>query len=192
MSPRPLPILLAVLMLASGGCASDGSTRGGPFTGGPTLSDPLVHRATKFTFPAKFGTFQRALPQQYDAAGQDFSIAYDSLLPPVSITVFVYPAAGRSLEDELARRQHEISGVHPDARLLAHGPAALSPSHERALSASYRYRAVFGDVSQPVLSGVLIARHGDRFVAYRVVYPETAKALAVPAVLKFEQSFPWP
>ena len=181
-----------MLMLVCGGGITSPSACAGPFTGGPSLSDPLVHRASKFTFPAKFGPFQRALPQQYDAAGQDFSIAYDSLLPPVSVTVFVYPAAGRNLEDELARRQNEITTIHPDARLLAHGPATLSPSHERALSASYRYRAIFGDVSQPVLSGVLIARHGDRFVAYRVVYPEAAKALATPAALKFEQSFPWP
>ena len=191
MTPRPLPILLAVLMLSGGGLTVP-SVQAGPFTGGPTLNDPLVHRASKFTFPAKFGPFQRAVPQQYDAAGQDFSIAYDSLLPPVSITMFVYPAAGRSLEDELARRQNEITSLHPDARLLAHGPATLSPSREHALSASYRYRAVFGDVAQAVLSGVLIARHGGRFVAYRVVYPEEAKALALPAALKFEQSFPWP
>ena len=192
MPPHPLPILLAVLMLSGGGGIAVPSAHAGPFAGGPTLNDPLVHRASKFTFPAKFGPFRRALPQQYDAAGQDFSIAYDSLLPPISITVFVYPAAGRSLEDELTRRQNEITSLHPDARLLAHGPTTLSPSHERALSASYRYRAVFGDVAQAVLSGVLIARHGERFVAYRVVYPEAAKGLALPAALKFEQSFPWP
>ena len=110
----------------------------------------------------------------------------------MSITVFVYPAAGRRLEDEFARRQNEITLVHSDARLLAHGPATLSPGREHTLSASYRYRAVFGDVAQPVLSELLVARHGDRFVAYRVVYPEAAKALATPAALKFEQSFPWP
>ena len=189
---RPPSILLALLLLAGGGGFILPAAHAGPFTGGPTLSDPLVHRASKFTFPAKFGSFQRALPQQYDAAGQDFSIAYDSLLPPVSVTVFVYPAAGRSLEDEFARRQNEITAVHPDARLLAHGPATLSPDRERALSASYRYRAVYGDVDQAVFSALLIARHGDRFVAYRVVYPETAKALASPAALKFEQAFPWP
>ena len=192
MTPRPLPILLASLLLAGGGGLLLPTAHAGPFTGGPTLSDPLVHRASKFAFPAKFGSFQRALPQQYDAAGQDFSIAYDSLLPPVSVTVFVYPAAGRSLEDEFARRQNEITAVHPDARVLAHGPATLSPAREHALSASYRYRASFGDVAQAVLSALLIARHGDRFVAYRVVYPEAAKALAIPAAVKFEQAFPWP
>ena len=192
MPPRILTNLLAALLLAGGGCASAPSAHGGPFTGGPTLSDPLVHRSSHFTFPAKFGPFARALPQQYDAAGEDFSIAYDSLLPPVSITVFVYPVAGRRLEDEFARRQSEITIVHADARLLAHGPAALSPRHEPALSALYRYRATFSDVEQPVLSSLFIARHGNRFVAYRVVYPEVAKALALPAALKFEQAFPWP
>ena len=192
MPPRPLPILLALLLLAGEGCFVCPTIHAGPFTGGPTLSDPLVHRASKFIFPAKFGSFQRALPQQYDADGEDFSIAYDSLLPPISITVFVYPAAGRSLEDEFARRQNEITAVHPEAKLFAHGSATLSPSREHALSASYRYRAVFGDVEQTVLSALLIARHGDRFVAYRVVYPVAAKALATPAALKFEQAFPWP
>ena len=192
MPRRLLPTLLAALLLAGGGCASGPSAHGGPFTGGPTLSDPLVHRSSRFTFPAKFGSFARALPQQYDTAGEDFSIAYDSLLPPVSITVFVYPAAGRRLEDEFARRQNEITILHADARLLAHGPATLSPGREPALSAQYRYRATFSDVAQPVLSALFIARHGDRFVAYRVVYPEVARTLAAPAALKFEQAFPWP
>ena len=192
MPPRILTTLLAVLLLAGAGCASGPPAHGGPFTGGPTLRDPLVHRSSRFIFPARFGPFARALPQQYDAAGEDFSIAYDSLLPPVSITVFVYPVAGRRLEDESARRQGEITLVHADARLLAHGPAALSPRREPALSTLYRYRATFSDVAQPVLSGLFIARHGDRFVAYRVVYPEVAKALAAPAALKFEQTFPWP
>ncbi len=166
--------------------------RAGPFTGGPTLNDPLVHRSSKFAFPAKIGSFVRALPQQYDTAGQDFSVAYDSLLPPISVTVFVYPTAGRRLEDEMARRESEITIVHPDARLLTHGDATLSPKKEHAMSASYRYRAVFGDVPQNVLSGLLVARYHDWFVAYRIVYPETAKALALPAAQKFEQTFAWP
>ncbi len=187
MPSRSLCILLAAVLLAGAAHAS-----AGPFTGGPTLSDPLVHRSTKFRFPAKFGSFERALPQQYDANGEDFSIAYDSFLPPVSITVFVYPAADRRLEDELARRQGEITILHPDARIIAQGPAVLSPKKEAALSVSYRYRATFGEEEQAVFSELIIARHDDRFVAYRIVYPAAAKALSTPAVLKFAQTFPWP
>ncbi len=185
--PRFLPILLAASLLAG-----PGSAHAGPFTGGPTINDPLVHRSTRFTFPARFGTFQRALPQQYDKDGEDFSIAYDSLLPPVSVTVFVYPAADRRLEDEFARRQGEITILHPDAHLLSRGAAELSPGKVAALRASYRYRAVFGEDEQAVLSDLLIARRGDRFVAYRIVYPASAKSIAAPAAAKFAQTFPWP
>ena len=161
MPHRFLPILLAAWLLAGAGLA-----HAGPFTGGPTLDDPLVHRSTRFTFPARFSTFQRALPRQYDKDGEDFSIAYDSLLPPLSVTVFVYPAANRRLEDELARRQSEITILHPDAKLLFQGAAELSPGKVPARRASYRYRATFGEDEQTVLSDLLLARCGDRFVAY--------------------------
>ena len=149
--PRRFPPFLC-LVLALGLLPLHG-LRAGPFSGGPTLDDPLVHRSTKFAFPAKIGPFARALPQQYDADGEDFSIAYDSFLPPASVTVFVYPAAGRTLEDELTRRQHEITILHPDAKLLSRrgATAALTPAKTRAFAATYRYRAVYGEAPSATL-----------------------------------------
>ena len=153
---------------------------------------PLVHRSSGFTFPLLLGKFHRVMPHQYDAAGYDVSVGYNLEFPPVAVTIYVYQAGQASLEQEFARRQAEVTGVHPAARLVAQGATTVSPEKVRALSADYTYDEKFAGAVQPVRSTLLVARHGEQFVEYRISYTLGSAPVAAKLSRQFTQDFAWP
>ena len=121
------------------------------------------------------------------------SVGYNNGLPPIVATLYVYPAGGRTLEQELARRQAELTHVHPGARLLSRGSMSVSPRGVRALSAEYTFADRFAGTVQPLRSLLFGSpRTARAFVEYRFSYPAPTPQVSAPLVQKLAQDFAWP
>jgi hypothetical protein len=153
---------------------------------------PLVHQSSGFSFPAQIGSFQREEATQYDRAGEDISVGYNNYTVPIVATVYVYPTNARSLATEFAARQAEVSQYHPATQLLGTSDVTVTPKHIAALSASYSFEDIFAGTSQLLLSELLVAQSGKRFVEYRFTYPASARAAALSEIARFEREFVWP
>lgn len=181
-----LTVLLALLAPTVDGATAD------PFVQPKDRNGPLVHRYSGFSFPAQLGRFHRVMPLQYDASGRDVSVGYNLGLPPIVITIYVYPVGQLGLEQELARLQQEINGMHSNARLVTRGTTTVSPSKVRALSAEYTYTEKFAGAIQPLQSTLLVARRGQTFVEYRISHTAESSPVAAKLARQLTREFAWP
>lgn len=175
---------LAALLLAS--CA----TRVQPFRAG-ALPGELIHEDSGFAFPARIGSFARATGRQYDAAGRDISIGYNGDIPSV-VTVYVYPANGSDLESSLTSQSAEILTNYPGARITGRRTVQVTPADIRAESVTFAFSTLFFGKEQPLHSELVLARHGDNFIKYRITYPVAIADLAGEDSNRFLQRFAWP
>lgn len=181
-----LIVLVALFVPTVGGVTAD------PFIQPKNANGPLVHRYSQFSFPARFGRFHRVMPLQYDAAGRDVSVGYNLDFPPIVVTVYVYPAEQTTLEQELARRQEEITGMHANARLVARGTTTVSNRKVRALSAEYTYTEKFAGAVQPLRSTLFVARRGQYFMEFRISHAADSTPVAGRLARQLVQDFAWP
>lgn len=154
----------------------------------------LVHIASGFAFPPRIGGFELDPDAvvQYSDAGDDVSVGYRDFDSLILATLYVYPAQGRSLAEEFAARQHELTEVHADAKLITSGSARVTPKHITARAATYTFGANFAGKVRELRSTLLVAQAGKWFVEYRLSYPVENEATAEPKVRKLEQTFAWP
>lgn len=181
-----LVYLFALLVPAASGATAD------PFVRPKDKDGALVHRYSRFSFPARLGRFQRVMPLQYDATGRDVSVGYNLGFPPTVVTIYVYPVGGATLEQEFARLQREVTGMHANPRLVDRGTTTVSPAKIRVLSAEYTYTERFAGRVQPVRSTLLVARRGGLFVEYRISYPAESAPVAGKPARQLTQDFAWP
>jgi hypothetical protein len=155
---------------------------------------PLVHVASGFSFPPRIGSFERDPDAviQYNDAGDDVSVGYRDFDSLILATLYVYPAQGRSLADEFAARQNELTEVHPDAKLIATGNAKVTPRRVAARAATYTFAANFAGKARELRSTLLVAQSGKWFVEYRLSYPIENEAAAESKVRGLERTFAWP
>ena len=182
----PLVLLFVSLVPATDATTAD------PFVRPKDASGPLVHRYSRYSFPARLGRFHRVMPLQYDAFGRDVSVGYNLEFPPIVITIYVYPAGRTSLEQELARLQGEITGMHSNPRLVARGTTTVSPRKVRALSVEYTYTEKFAGTVQLLRSTLLVARNKQLFVEYRITYAASSTPVADKLARLLVQDFAWP
>ena len=152
----------------------------------------LIHRDSNFSFPPMLAGFQRMRHVQFDAKGQDISVDYAHDDPRVAAAIYVIPRNGQSAEQELDRRVGEVGARHPGARAVASGPINVSPAHEKALFAEFRYEGPFGGQRQPLRSRLIVAEHKEWFVVYRFSYAAEGRASAEPLTMALANEFAWP
>ena len=184
-------ILSFVILFALLVTTVDGATAN-PLIQPKNADGSLVHRYSKFSFPARLGRFHRVMPLQYDASGHDVSVGYNLNFPPVVVTIYVYPAGKISLEQEETRLQQEITGMHANAQLVAHGTTTVSPRRVRALSAEYTYTERFAGTVQPLRSTLLVARSGPLFIKYHISHTAESALVAGKLSRQLVQDFAWP
>jgi hypothetical protein len=153
--------------------------------------DQLVHRASRFSFPSRVGSFVRERAIQYDSSGQNVSVGYNAGLL-IAATVYVYPAAGPPLGTEFASRRAEVSGGHPGASLVGQRTVTVTPRGVSARAASFSYTDIFAHTSQQLTSELVLAQHGNQFVKYRFTYPASHADRASTEINQFLRSLSWP
>jgi hypothetical protein len=181
---RASAVSVAIVLLAA--CAASRQ----PFIPGVAPGE-LIHRHSGFVFPARIGSFGRVTGRQYDARGQDISIGYNGDIPSV-VTIYVYPANERDLESSLTAQSAEILTSYPGARITGRRTVQVTPSDINAESVTFTFSTLFMGKEQPLHSELVLARHGDNFIKYRITYPVAIADLAGEDSSRFLQRFAWP
>lgn len=151
----------------------------------------LVHKDSGFVFPPRIGTFLRSQAHQYDKDGRDISVGYNGEIPS-AVTVYIYPAGGRTLESDLVTHSADIMTAYPGARILSRQHVEVTPDGLDAEAVSFAFTSTFLGKEQLLHADLVLARHGDRFVKYRITYPSTLADLAGEDSGKFLHYFAWP
>ena len=180
-----LTALAAVLLLAA--CAA---TSPQPFRAGSKPGE-LVHADSGFHFPARIGSFARFAGHQYDARGKDISVGYNGDIASV-VTVYVFPAEGVALEAALVSQCADVLNAYPGAKLVDRKTIQVTPEEISAEAVSFVFSAEFHGKEQPLHSELVLARHGERFIKYRITYPAAIADLAGEDSSKFLHHFDWP
>jgi hypothetical protein len=141
-------------------------------------------------FPARVGLFVRHGSVKLDQGGDPWVTYWAGAL--VFINVFYYRTHGHTLEREYADCKDSVKMVTADARLVSDAHITISPGG-RARSGR---RAVFTSkelgVSERAKSQLLIFQLKDRFMKYRITYPQAHAEKAEEEIGSFLRSFPWP
>jgi hypothetical protein len=161
-----------------------------PFRDGPAPGE-LVHRDSGFAFPARIGSFARYQGYQYDELGRDISVGYNGDIPSV-VTVYVFPSGDADLESALVEQSADVLAAYPDARVTDRRTIQVTPEGVPAECVSFAFSAIFHGKEQVLHSDLVLARHGERFIKYRITYPESIADLAGEDSGKFLQRFSWP
>lgn len=182
---KPLAAAVAALLLAA--CAASPPQ---PFVEGVAPGE-LIHADSGIHFPARVGSFARFTGHQYDEQGRDISVGYNGDIPAV-VTVYVYPAEGEPLEQALVSQSADVLSAYPDAKVVDRRTVQVTPAEIDAEAVSFSFSAMFYGKQQPLHSELVLARHGERFVKYRITYPEALADLAAEDSSKFLHHFAWP
>ena len=107
--------------------------------------------------------------------------------------VFYYRTFGHTLEREYADCKDYVKMFTPDARLISDSRFIISAGGRTRTGR----RAIFtsknlGGVRERVKSQLLIFPHNDRFLKYRITYPQAHAERAEQEIDNFVRSFPWP
>lgn len=184
---RPFAAFAAALLLAA--CASTPAPPQ-PFIAGESPGE-LIHEDSGIHFPARIGSFARFTGHQYDAQGRDISVGYNGDIPSV-VTVYVFPTGGQNIESALVAQSADVLTAYPDARVTERRTVQVTPGEIPAEAVSFSFSAMFYGKQQTVHSELVLARHGDRFIKYRITYPQSIADLASEDSGKFLQHFAWP
>lgn len=185
-----LVVLAATGMLAACTATKTALPPVQPFQAGAAPGE-LVHKDSGFAFPSRIGSFLRVTGHQYDAQGRDISVGYNGDIPVV-VTVYVYPAGTQSLEADLLEQSAMVLGAHPGATVTGRGTVHVTPDELDAESVAFSFSADFYGKNQPLHSELVLARHGERFVKYRITYPAALADLGAEDSGKFLAHFAWP
>lgn len=186
---KPAAALCAVLLLPA--CAGVPQVRlEPPFVVGMQPGE-LIHRDSGFHFPARIGSFARFTGYQYDAEGRDISVGYNGDIPSV-VTVYVFPAGDEDLETALVQQSADVLIAYPGAQVTGRRKVQVTPEGIEAEAVSFSFSTMFHGTRQPVHSELVLARYGDRFVKYRITYPQEIADIAGEDSDKFLRHFDWP
>lgn len=186
---KALAAAAAASLLAACATAPPG-TNAQPFLTGATPGE-LIHKDSGIAFPARIGSFARFQGHQYDDGGRDISVGYNGDIPSV-VTVYVYPSDGSDLESALTTQSASVLAAYPGAKVVGRRTVQVTPADISAESVSFAFSAPFLGKEQPLHSELVLARHGERFIKYRITYPESMADLASEDSSKFLHYFAWP
>lgn len=185
----PLAVFAATLLLA--GCATAPATAPAqPFRPGDAPGE-LIHTDSGFAFPARIGSFARFQGHQYDENGRDISVGYTGDIPSL-VTVYVFPADDVDLESALTTQSAGVLTAYPGAKVTGRRVVQVTPEEIPAVAVSFEFSAAFQGREQPLHSELVIAQRGDRYIKYRITYPEAIADIAGEDSSKFLHYFAWP
>lgn len=185
----PLAAMAATWLLA--GCAvTPAPAPAQPFRPGDEPGE-LIHKDSGFAFPARIGSFARFQGHQYDQDGRDISVGYTGDIPSL-VTVFVFPAEDADLETALVKHSASVLKAYPGARVTGRRMVQVTPQEIPAVSVSFEFSAAFQGREQALHSELVLAQRGDRYIKYRITYPEAIADIAGEDSGKFLQFFAWP
>jgi hypothetical protein len=104
----------------------------------------------------------------------------------------VYPTQGEDLEAALTEQSADVLEAYPGARVVGRRTIQITPDAVSAELVSFTFSADFYGKQQPLHSELVLARRGDRFIKYRITYPESLADLAAEDSSKFLHRFAWP
>lgn len=182
-----LTVLLLLALFAGGAAAGESQV----FTQ-KSPGSPVVHTLSDFEFPLHVGSFERGEAIRYSPTGDDVSMGYNEPNVHIVATLYVYPAHGRSLAQEFASRQREVTGTYPKVKLLSRGWTKVTPKARPAMIARYLITADIRGEPRELRSELLVAQTGKWFVEYRISYAAENQEQAQPKVDELKAAFAWP
>lgn len=164
----------------------------------PAAWEAYTNGPSGFCFPNHVDGFKRDQVTRYDRMERDIGVGYNELFNQIVMTVYVYsiPARGpdSTIDGHFEGCKHAVSEAHIGAELLSEGPVQISPGgvpHE-GKHAVFTYTQLFLDRVQPVKSEIYLFTNEQKFVLYRVTYPVSQQAKAVPDISSFLNDLAWP
>jgi hypothetical protein len=148
--------------------------------------------AAGFKFPSRVGLFLRQGSIKFDQGGNPYASYWAGGL--ILADVFYYRTYGHTLEREYSDCKDYVKMVSPNARLISDSAISITPGGH----AHRGRRAVFtvqkGRLAArgPAKSQLLIFPHNDRFLKFRITYPQAHAERAEQEIDNFVRSFPWP
>ena len=183
------------------GCATAPATSP-KFSSVNRKSETIVHKGSKFVFPAAVGAFQRNGDLHFfDDTGENFSASYNIDAPDfrAACTVYVYPATAKDSPektDESILKGHysEVKAAIMSmyrARLFWDATYELPRRSQvaKGKKAIFELETPEGEIA---LSHLYIFVYKGRFVKYRFTYPSEANEAVRPELEKFLELFQWP
>jgi len=153
---------------------------------------------SRFVFPPRVGSFERAQIVEYDSYGMDVGVGYNDPKESIAMTVYVYPISQNAPNDTLNRHFIICKGIvlaqHAGALLVVDDPVQIAPAgiQHTGLRAAFTYTDKFEHKRQPLRSELYLFTHGQRFVKYRVTYPAGRQAEAELAIRELMTQLAWP
>lgn len=154
--------------------------------------------ASGFVFPLNVARLDRGETKQYDSAGQDVSVGYNSAHPDIKITTYVYIIPTRQPAETLSKHflfcKSEVVRMRSSARLLSDGPVKvkIGTDTQPGMHAQYTYAEDLFGSSQEVLSEVYLFTYNGWFVLYRITYPKSDESICKPVIKKYLEDLKWP
>lgn len=139
-------------------------------------------------FPSRIGLFVRDKKVELDDAGDP--LAHYTAGSLVLASVYYYRTRGHSLEREYFDCRDQVKIASPNARLISDSAFAVAGRRGK--------RAIFTVEKGPLAgrgpskSQLLIFAAGDRFLKFRISYPQANAARAEKEIDAFLRSFPSP
>lgn len=188
--PMRIAAVAATVLLSACAATPPPAPLAPPFRAGDAPGE-LIHNDSGFTFPARIGSFARFQGHQYDERGRDISVGYNGDIPSM-VTVHVYPAGNVDFDAAVTTQSASVLAAYPGARVTGRRMVQVTPEEIPAVAVSFEFSAAFNGKEQPLHSELVLARCGDRFVKYRITYPETIADIAGEDSGKFLHYFAWP
>jgi hypothetical protein len=181
--------ILAVLL-----AAAPVFSRPGPFEKLPDGS--IRHTFSGFVFPKTIGVFRREPTRQYNPAGSDVSVGYNTGVL-VAATVYVYPAPSEEsaeiLSREYASKRAEVLHGHQGVTVLSETSVTINQAGGKFTGrrAYFTYHDILALLPQEVKSQLLVFHDGPVFIEYRFSYPRGRADEAEQKVEEFIRAWSW-
>lgn len=172
---------ISLSMLVLCGCQST-HTRPPPEPITATFRGAYVHAPSMIQMPEAIAGFQRGNITGYDAVGADVSAGYNLVMPNrrVTATVYVYPSAPMTAEQEFERRKQEIQQVHAGATLLDQREFSRKENGQSysGKMAVFEFEDMFAGARTRLRSRLYLFSYvdGKWTVKYRFTYPKSEEA----------------
>jgi len=165
---------------------------------------PLLHEASGFTFPERYGNFQRIKAYQYDVAGLNKSFSYQDNRANCLLlaTLYLYPTprmtfigAGpdtvASIEREWLKNEVDQTKGFIEDYFSPNPPAVVSPVTTPVLGDSLKGSSLVFTKDESIQAFWLFIFNRKWFLKYRFTYPVSCQMEVGPRLDSLIRQLPW-